>query len=322
MAHLVPNPPPVDYQKPQITSFSIGADGVGKLLAWGCAPGKNWRVGTDFADEVVSDWYTSTFPDLTYFYIKGARKGMKLAIFVVGDSGSWVRYSEYVEVDSNLGDKWAAKAAAGILNQSSYNSHIKFYPFGAPQGNPSMSEDEWMNKIEETLGTLNRNVIGSCVLRNIRKDIVIHPFLRPYQQAYSSVLINPGQWVTDFRPGARVDEVLLHELIHVIENNARVYENRYGFTFDSSDFLTVNATNVYSCMLGRGLRKDHGPFEYLPVEHFRNPKLHWEQQSPNYWAASGTAPDLVRVLGEVEGFWNPFSYLAQSQKIWGTLAGD
>jgi hypothetical protein len=75
----------------------------------------------------------------------------------------------------------------------------------------------------------------------------------------------------------------------------------------------VNATNVYSCMLGRALRKDHAGFQYLPDEHFRNPKLHWEQQSPNYWAASGTARDLVRTLASVRGVWNPFLYWADAE---------
>ena len=66
-------------------------------------------------------------------------------------------------------------------------------------------------------------------------------------------------------------------------------------------------------MLGRALRKDHDGYAYLPEEHFRNPKLHWKQQSPNYWAAAGTAPDLVRNLAAVEGVWNPFVYWAEAE---------
>jgi hypothetical protein len=145
--------------------------------------------------------------------------------------------------------------------------------------------------------------------KGITKDIIIYPHLPSYKNAWSDVRINPKQWIDDFRPCARVDEILLHELIHVVEDKGDVYEDRWGFMFDKTDFLTVNATNVYSCMLGRALRKDHHDLMHLPDEHFRKPHLHWEQQKPNYFLARESAFDLVRTLAKVTGVWNPFRIL-------------
>ena len=89
-----------------------------------------------------------------------------------------------------------------------------------------------------------------------------------------------------------------------------MYENRWGFVFDGEDFLTVNATNVYSCMLGRALRRDHYEFLFMPSEHFRNPDIHWQQQRPNYVLAAKSAPALVEKLKTIQGYWNPFRHLA------------
>ncbi len=311
MSHLVPNPPPANYQVPTLTKFSVAAaDGVGKILAWGVNdPTRQWRVGTDVDDQVVSYASPSPYPDLTFFELRGVRKGMKLAIFVY-QGGKWIRYSQYVEVEYNLGDTYAALFAAGNLPKSRHCGRISFYPFGAQQAYQPLTEEDWKDKVEAALGKINSNVIGRAVLQSIKKDVTIYPYLPWYSNAWSDVRINPKQWEGDFRPGAGVDEILLHELIHVVENNAGPYQDRWGFQFDKADFLTVNATNVYSCMLGRALRKDHSELALLPEEHFRNPELHWDQQKPNYLAASQTAISVVKAAAGVQGVWNPFRYWA------------
>lgn len=311
MAHLVPDPPPVNYQNPTLTSFGIAsADGVARILAWGLdrATPWPWRVGTDDPMEVQADSYLGPQPDLTLFLVRGARQGMKLAIFHQ-EGGSWQRYSAYVEVTSNMADHYAAALASGTLPKSTNWEHILFYPFGATQSTPPLSEADWMTKVDDGIRLIKGNTVGMAVLANLPEDIVVYPYVQPYDNANSAVHINPARFPDGFKPGSRMDEILIHELIHRTERNAGGYENRYGFMFDGTDFLTVNATNVYSCMLGRGLRKDHHDFQFLPEEHFRDPKLHFDQQKPNYELAHGRVPTLVDTIKNVTGVWNPFSNL-------------
>jgi hypothetical protein len=314
MAHLVPMPPPANYHEPKMTSFSVSTpDGIGQILAWGTnIPGWIWRVGTDTDEQVVSEETPSPYPDLKKFELRGVRQGMKLAIFVYQEN-SWRRFSPYVDVASNLADSYYAAFSAGTLPTSRYNTRISFYPFGAQQAYRPMSEVDWMNKVEDALGMISRNDVGRAVLRNVKKNLTIYPYIPYAKNAWSDVRINPKTWEGDFNPSSSVDEILLHELIHVIENHGNGYEDRWGFMFDGSDFLTVNATNVYSCIRGRALRKDHHAFQYLPDPHFRNPQLHFEQQSPNYFKAAWSARDLVNTLKDIRGVWNPFSYLDAGQ---------
>jgi len=323
MAHLVPVPPPVNFRVPTLTKFSvIAADGVGEIFAWGANdPAFVWRVGTDNDWEVVSTLYRyDSYPELQFFKLEGARKGMKLAIFKRDPTGTvWTRWSDYAEVEANAGDKYAG-LATGALPQSKFSKNISFYPFGSMQAAQPLTEVEWIAKVESALEKLSNNVIGQSVLKNTPNGTVIYPYLPPDKNAYSDVHINPAQWSDDFRPGARIDEVIMHELIHRIDGCGS-YQNRYGFMFDGSDFLTVNATNVYSCMLGRGLRKDHHDFLSLPEEHFKNPELHFQQQDSNYQIAASHAWDLVRTLAKVDGVWNPFKYWASNFALSGMAGG-
>ena len=102
--------------------------------------------------------------------------------------------------------------------------------------------------------------------------------------------------------------MLLHEFIHVLDNNYSGYTDAKGFQFDSMDFLTINATNVYSCLLGRGLRKDHHGFDFLPNEYFTNPRKHFDDLRADYDLAKGAAPQLYSVVKSGSKLWNPFAF--------------
>jgi hypothetical protein len=306
MAHLVPMPPPTDYQVPT-TTFKHDTSGRNdKICAWGAdVPGASWRVGTDKEKEVESvdmstRGFSNPYPGLRLFELIGVRSGMKLALFIGRSktefgqtSVSWQRYSPYVDVVPDVPPRPPSK----------HNKHILFYP-------PSDQPEKWIAKIENGLGQINSISIGQTVLREITDDVTIH-----YQdfgsEAQKSTSGERTIWLglDGSGPCTGVDEVLLHELIHVVENWYSGYEDRYGFVFDKTDFLTVNATNVYSCVLGRALRKDHNTTYPLPVEHFKNPKLHWDQQKPNYKKAADSFPNLLRTLKQVKNVWNPFLYV-------------
>lgn len=314
MAHFVPMPPPENYHVPDLKLFSVNSsDGIGRVLVWGAdAPGAKWRIATQQEGQVISEEVPTPYSDLRLFELRGLREGFMLALYIDQGDG-WKKYSEYLLVLKNIADNYAALLRANKLPKSKHHDRILYYPFGSLHAADPIGETEWMNKLDDALGIIKSNLIGKAVLDSISNNITFYPYLPAKKNANanfdSTVQINPRQWTGDFRPGAALDEVILHELIHEIETGSGMYENRWGFVFDGNDFLTVNATNVYSCMLGRALRKDHYEFLLLPSEHFRNPKIHWQQQEPNYKMAAKSAPALVDKLKTVQGVWNPFRYL-------------
>jgi hypothetical protein len=166
MAHLVPMLPPADYHVPSMTSFSVSSsDGIGKIYAWGANPVDAWRVGTDKADQVVSEEKPSSYPDLRLFELRGVRKGLKLALFVYrAASKTWERYSPYVDVDFNIADTYAAALLAGTLPKSRHHKHISYYPFGALQAAQPLTENEFIEKVEDALERIKGNVVGDVVL--------------------------------------------------------------------------------------------------------------------------------------------------------------
>jgi hypothetical protein len=296
MAHLVSMPPPPNYQLPQMTTFKADSSGRNdKIFVWRAPPAGTWRVGTDIASEVTSfpmDWMFPEYPDLTYAELQGVRPGMRLAVFISRPMPvQWQRVSDYVDV---VPDK---------ASTQSKHKRISYYPLS---DQPTISSE----KFEKALELLSSNPIGRAVLDALRDDVIV----RFEDSSGSAERTTSGEiriWINvqsdGFRPGTGVDELLLHELIHVVENWYKRYENRYNFQWDETDFLTVNATNVYSCMRGRALRKDHGNLP-LPIPHFRDPKLHWTEQEPNYVKAGKNIPNLVRTMSQIKNIWNPFIY--------------
>ena len=116
-------------------------------------------------------------------------------------------------------------------------------------------------------------------MQAISEQVFVKPFLPNAVNAQSDgrVFIIAGAWVLEFTadvfggvqslPGARADEVLLHEMIHMLEHNFSDYEDPAdkSLSFDGADFLTVNGTNVYSAAQSRNLRKDHAWFVLMPA---------------------------------------------------------
>src|SRR5262249_34525986 len=191
----------------------------------------------------------------------GLRTGDQIAIFRDSSIGSpdptnWVQHSAAVTVDKITADRYAQALVAGTLPKYAGNFNIELYPVGALQPTPPLREQAWLGAVVKTLDTINANPLGRAILGLIKSRVVIHPWVPPYANALSDVTFTPQSWKGD-RAGNRADEVLLHEFIHILDNNDSGYINANKFEFDTTDFLSINATNVYSCLLGRGLRKDH-----------------------------------------------------------------
>ena len=322
MTHIVANPPPAAYHVPTLTNFSVHTTtGQADVLAWGFPPrvsSDEYMIalagtGYDGENRVVSEPKRWPYPNLVEFQVSDLRAGDRIAVYRNSNFGTpwkenWVQHSAAVKVDHVAADSYAARLASGHLPSYAHNANIKFYPFGALHRRVPVAEDVWMASVITTLDTMRRTRLGSDILRLLPNPTIIYPWVRAYQNANSSVKFSPQDFPPTSQPGANPDEILFHEFIHVIEGNYWGYSDSPGFQFDKADFLSVNATNVYSCLLGRGLRKDHHGFSFLPHEYFTNPRTHFDSMPGNYGLAQARAPALYNLLKSSSPLWNPFIF--------------
>jgi len=327
MAHIVPNPPNRDSANQSMQKFNIlTTTGEADIFAWGLPNTISEieftvaLVGTgpdgNGSDRIVVSMAQRAGPyaNMRRFHLKGLRTGDQIAIFRNSNFGkpfdiNWVQHSAAVTVDKITADRYAQALVAGTLPKYAGNPNIELYPFGALQRTPPVSEQAWLQGVVKTLDTINANPLGRAILGLVKSRVVIHAWVSPYANALSDITFTPQGWEkTAEYPGMRADEMLLHEFIHVLDNNCSGYTDAQGFQFDSMDFLSINATNVYSCLLGRGLRKDHQGFQFLPNEYFTNPRKHFDDLSVDYDRAKGAAPQLYNVLKSGSKLWNPFIF--------------
>ena len=324
MAHIVPNPPNRDSANQSMTKFSIlTTTGEADIFAWGLpdmAFDTEFTIapvgtGTNGFSRLVVSMASRPGPyaNMRRFHLKGLRSGDQIAIYRETSGGApisnWVQHSAAVTVDKIIADRYAQALVAGTLPKYAGNPNIELYPFGARHRTPPMSEQAWLQSVVRTLDTINANPLGRAILGLLKSRIVIHPWIPPYANANSEVNFTPQTWDKGAeRPGGRADEVLLHEFIHVLDNDYGNYVDAQNFEFDKTDFLSVNATNVYSCLLGRGLRKDHHGFDFLPNQYFTNPRKHFDDFKVDYDLAKAAAPQLYNVLKGGSKLWNPFAY--------------
>lgn len=324
MAHIVPNPPSRDSATKSMEKFNIlTTTGEADIFAWGLPDNANEiefavasvESGPMGVSRVVCSMAKRPGPyaNMRRFHLKGLRTGDQIAIFRDASIGTpadtnWVQHSAAVTVDQITADHYAQALAAGLLPKYLGNFNIELYPFGALQRTPPLSEQAWLKGVVKTLDTISANPLGRAILGLIKSRVVIHPWVPPFANAMSDVSFTPQSWDKPERPGMRADEVLLHEFIHVLDDDYGGYTDAKGFQFDRADFLSVNATNVYSCLLGRGLRKDHHGHDFLPKEYFTNPRKHFDDLRANYDRAKAAAPQLYNVLRSGSKLWNPFAF--------------
>lgn len=322
MAHIVPNPPPKWYRDATIAKFSvISWNGAARVVAWGL-PAKatdaeymiaHTDTGYNGIDSLRSEISGGPYKDLKTFTVSGLLAGDKIAIFRNSNFGTpfdpnWVRHSAPVEVASVAADTTAKQLAQGKLPPYANNSNIKLYPFGSLQRKRPLPEADWLRGVRNTLDTIFANALGKRIIQMIRSELIIRPWIPAYANALSDVHFTAQDFPSGQGPCADADAVLFHELIHVLERNYAGYSDKNGFRFDKADFMSVNATNVYSCLKGGGLRKDHKNFEHLPAEYFSNPRKHFDDLKENYDLAKAWSPLLYQTVGDMSRLWNPFIY--------------
>jgi hypothetical protein len=139
------------------------------------------------------------------------------------------------------------------------------------------------------------------------RDITFTPRIAPDLNANSAVNYTPQQWKGN-AAGNRSDEVLVHELIHVLENNFGGYVDNPadGLKWDGSDFLTVTVSNMYQSLIGRPLRKDHHGFSTLPPNYATNPAAYKAAQIANFNSVKTRLPAFYNAWAASSAGWNPF----------------
>ena len=106
-------------------------------------------------------------------------------------------------------------------------------------------------------------------------------------------------------PGARADEMLVHEMLHVADGHFSGYSDGAGVKYAKSDFLTIVGANVYSSSVGRPLRAGHDDFKPMPVA-FASPAAHAATFSANYKLVITYRRQLFDMFKAQTAPWNPF----------------
>jgi Putative peptidoglycan binding domain len=223
---------------------------------------------------------------------------------------------------------------AALTAQCTQNQKITLDGTNAPAVRPPMTAAQWIEETQETFDLLCGTDLGKKYVALIKKPLTIVPFVELDKTtgltAMSAMTYNAGSsynngvtYSTDtieFTPSVsaaslalatRRDEVLFHEMVHVLAPRDSNYPNPADATMQwDTDFYTISATNVYisSLWLGRKLRKDHGVphFVELPLR-YANAIDHMIIFRENYDALYVENQVLFDLLkNAVVAMWNPF----------------
>jgi hypothetical protein len=175
---------------------------------------------------------------------------------------------------------------------------------------------EWVRRTQETFDTLCANAFGRQIVMGRRRRVFVEPYrfddLNAHSSstaAYQSVLFTAENFDSSAsKPGCRADEILLHELLHLVENNFGGYDDNPGIRLEyaRSDFLTIIGTNVYSSILGRGLRADHDKYRFMPSPFDADPAQHVTAYHANYGLIRKNSRGVFDLLRIQPAAWNPF----------------
>jgi hypothetical protein len=301
MPHFVPVPPDKEYWVPKQTELSLhDPNGTAAIAVWGMPD--NSEVQAESNDRFAAQEYRKQ-GDLRFYYLRGLKAGDKIAAFL--PTGE--RYTGWLSIKFVAGDKFAKRRAAGTLPRSKHKSNFILDPHGSAQRHPAVPEDVWVRTVDDTILKIKSNPIGQAVLGGLVRDITIVPFIPAGDGGNSAIVFSPQSW-NGSRAGDRADEVLLHELIHVLENEFSGYTDHPtdGLVYHGTDFLTITVTNMYSSLAHRPLRADHQSFAVMPVGYARNAASFKAAHAGNFASIKTRLPAYTRVFATSVAPWNPF----------------
>jgi hypothetical protein len=301
VAHFVPIPPPRDFETPRLTELSLfDPNATAAIAVWGMPD--NSEVLAENNDAFAAQEYRKQ-GHLRFYYLRGLKAGDRIAAFL--PTGG--QFTGWLPIKFVKGDKFAKQRAAGTLPRSKHKTNFTLDPHGSAQRHPSVPEDVWLRTVDETILKIKGNPIGREVLGGLIKEITIAPYIPADANANSGVVFTPQTW-RGAAAGDRADEVLFHEFVHVLENNFGGYTNHPtdGLVFSGTDFLTVTATNLYSSIAGRPLRKDHAGFAPLPAVYASNAANYRAAYAANFASIRSRLPAYFRAFAASAAPWNPF----------------
>lgn len=218
-------------------------------------------------------------------------------------------------------DLKAINATIPVTAVCTQNANIILDGTTAPHvAGTKMSASEWIKETQATFDTICSFPLGRRIVGAVRESTRVVPFPDADISAATSGPVN-GSWVIKFtashvksiesKPGARADEVLVHEIIHVLDRRFRGYKNPEDRSMDWSgaDFFTINGSNIYSQVIPRFLRKDHGVdhFALMPPRYESDAVEHLLIFHENYKLAFGRNSELFNILKSQQARWNPFA---------------
>lgn len=301
MAHFVSIPIPKNPGDNGISTLSLkDPNGTCNIGVWGMPP-KSEIKASDNARFLAGKSYTQG--NVQVYYLRGLKAGDEIAAFL--PTGE--RYTSWLPITFVKGDHLAAQRAAGTLPRSVHKNNFILDSHGALQRKPPLKEADWTKEVENNIATIKAHPLGILVLGILTRDITFTPRIGNLF-ANSAVNYTPQQWKGD-KAGNRSDEVLFHELVHLVENNFRGYVDNPtdGLKFHGSDFLTVTVSNMYSSLVGRPLRKDHqGDFASMSANYATNPAAFKAAHAANFTSVRSRLPGFFTALAGSSAGWNPF----------------
>lgn len=300
MAHFVNIPIPKNPGDHGISTLSLkDPNGTCNIGVWGMPKGSKVEAA-DNPRFLAGKSYTQGHVQV--YYLRGLKAGDEIAAFL--PTGE--RYTSWLPIKFVKGDHLAKQRAAGTLPRSAHKNNFILDSHGALQRKPPLKEEDWTKAVENNILTIKGHPLGAQVLAALTRDITFTPRIGNLF-ANSAVNYTPQQWAGD-KAGNRSDEVLFHELVHLLESNFNGYVDNPsdGLNWDKTDFLTVTVSNMYSSLIGRPLRKDHHGFASLPAAYATNPAAFKAAQIANFNSVRARLPSLFAAWAASTAGWNPF----------------
>jgi hypothetical protein len=276
---------------------------------WGAQ--SNWKIVAEDNPRFVAERYR-TDRLLTYFMLRGLKKGDRIC--VLDSQGG--QQTDFLEISYVSTETRPSNNLPTV--QSRHHVNLRLNASGLEHGVAKISAADWSASVEKTIEVLLANQMGRLIVAALPEPVTIYPWLGSKQQAWSTVQFTPLFFKNDLRPGARVDEVLCHELCHRADDDHRGYFDRRvsgpalpddEFEYAPAEFLSVIGTNVYASIAHRPLRRDRRVGIAMP-ERYANlttgPALFHSDFDFNFDNVKARKRALYDRIQAVGAPWNPF----------------